>query len=221
MTKHRNELYAALVCAVVLLMLNFVVGMRAGLHDGQALAAEAAEAEKAALCAEYDARIAALEAELEAEKQIEHVVVTYEYHPLPVDYENIGPAMPESSDAVIMAKVFWGEYNWGEHMSPENYGQASAVGWDILNMLDAGGYGQTIEEVVSYPNRFAGYSPNNPVSAENYALAMEILARHELEKIAVADVGRTLPRDFLWFTGDGYVNTFRNAYEGPCERITP
>ncbi len=29
-----------------------------------------------------------------------------------------------------------------------------------------------------------------------------------------ADVGRVLPSDYLWFTGDGKRNHFRNAYRG-------
>lgn len=205
--KKKTATYIVLAALVCVLM--FVIGMRAGLHDKNAVAEERA-AETAQM---YQEQVAALEHELELERQTEHVLVTYEYKPLPVDYENIGNIMPEDSDAVILAKMLWGEFN-----DASDYDQCAAACWNVLNRVDAG-YGDL--KHVCNPGQYFGYSPNHPVDADLYAIAREVLARWELEKFAVnTDVGRVLPRDYLWFEGRDGKNIFRNAYEGG-DHITP
>ena len=90
--------------------------------------------------------------------------------------------------------------------------EQSAVIWCILNRVDAGG--KTIAEVVTAPNQFHGYNPGWVVKSDIYALTIDVLTRWQLEKVGVGNVGRTLPKDFLWFYGDGQHNHFRNAYSG-------
>lgn len=205
--KHKHELVTALVCAFLL----FVVGMRCGLHDADILAQEKTDAAVEAAVLPYAERITDLETELAAEREIEHVV--YEYKPLPVDYESIGNIQPEETDAVLLAKTMWGEYR-----DSSNYNQCAAVCWCALNRVDAG-YGDLRSVLTT--GQYHGYNKNNPVDAELYAIAVDVLARWELEKIAVnGNVGRVLPTGYLWMEGDGRVNTYRNAYKGG-ERIVP
>ena len=216
MIRKQYALYAAFVCFILLFVLIFIVGMRTGLHDGQAVAEANAEEVISRTVEEYESQISDLEAELAEEKKIDRIVVSYEYLPLPVDYENIGSLMPDESDAVLIAKTMWGEYR-----NAENYNQCASVAWCVLNRLDVGTFGNSVKEIVTAPHQFDGYSASNPVDARLYQIADEVLARWALEKTAAnSDVGRTIPSDYLWMQGNGYVNTYRNAYSGG-NQITP
>ena len=93
--------------------------------------------------------------------------------------------------------------------------EQSAVIWCILNRVDAGK--QTITQVITAPNQFHGYNPKWVVKPDIYALTIDVLTRWQLEKLGVGDVGRTLPKDYKWFRGDGKHNYFRNAYDGDYE----
>jgi hypothetical protein len=110
------------------------------------------------------------------------------------------------SDVELIAKTVWGEARG------LNDFEKSAVIWCILNRVDAG-YG-TIEEVITAPGQFHGYKEGFPVTEELCALAKDVLARWQMEKICSGDVGRTLPKEYLWFYGDGRHNHFRDQYKG-------
>ena len=84
--------------------------------------------------------------------------------------------------------------------------------WCVLNRCDL--YGKGIIEVVSAPYQFVGYSPDNPVDEELKALCEDVLARYFAEQAGDTDVGRVLPSDYIFFSGDGKRNHFRNVYEG-------
>ena len=110
----------------------------------------------------------------------------------------------------MIAKTVWGEARGCDKM------QQSAVVWCILNRVDAG-YG-TIAEVVSAPNQFHGYSPNFPVDENIKNLVIDVIARWKIEKITTEDVGRTLPKEYLFFRADseGMTNIFRTKWSGEC-----
>lgn len=54
----------------------------------------------------------------------------------------------------------------------------------------------------------------NPIDDEIKALCEDVLTRWYAEKDGETDTGRVLPSDYLWFSGDGKHNYFRNAYKG-------
>lgn len=117
-------------------------------------------------------------------------------------------ALPWTYEEVeMLAKTIWAEARG----VPSTARQA-AVAWCALNRLDAGGYGDTLAEVLSKPYQFA-YDPASPVTDEFLALADDVLCRWYLEKTGAQDVGRTLPEDYLFFEGDGLENHFRKEYE--------
>lgn len=87
----------------------------------------------------------------------------------------------------------------------------AAIIWTVLNRVDAG-YG-TIEEVICAPNQFA-YNSKIPVLPEFSDLAIDVLVRWEKEKNGEKEVGRVLPKQYLWFGGNGKVNRFRDKYKG-------
>lgn len=117
--------------------------------------------------------------------------------------------IPSQEDVAAMARTIWGEAR-----GVADPAEQEAVGWCILNRLDAG-YADTVLGVVSAPGQFAGYDPSNPVTDEFAEMARDILVAHWREGQGERDVGRVLPREFLYFAsrGDGR-NYFRTAYRG-------
>ena len=108
-------------------------------------------------------------------------------------------------DVVAVAKMLYGE---SRGCTVDN--QQKAV-WCVLNRVDADGFPDTIIGVLSQPNQFHGYSTALPVWDELTAVAEDVLTRWSLEKQGVA-VNRELPKSFLYFTGTGRENIFREAY---------
>lgn len=117
--------------------------------------------------------------------------------------------VPAQEDVAAMARTIWGEAR-----GVIDPAEQEAVGWCVLNRLDAG-YADTVLGVVSAPGQFAGYDPANPVTDEFAEMARKILAAYWRESQGERDVGRVLPRKFLYFAsrGDGR-NYFRTAYVG-------
>lgn len=111
-----------------------------------------------------------------------------------------------SDDAVLIAKTLYGEYRGESEL------QQAAVVWTILNRCDA--WDMSVEEVVTAPYQFLGYKENHPVLPYLYNMAVDVMTRWEREKLGETDVGRILPKDYMWFVGNGYENRFRNAYDG-------
>lgn len=94
--------------------------------------------------------------------------------------------------------------------------QQAAVIWCVLNRVDTdNGYSpEEVINVVTKKSQFHGYDPNHPVTDEYYSLAIDVLSRWLREKNGETDVGRVLPKDYLYFGGDGTVNRFRTEWEG-------
>ena len=112
----------------------------------------------------------------------------------------------EASEVEMIAKTVYGEARGLSTLDQ------SAVIWCILNRVDAG-YG-SITEVITAPNQFVGYRISNPVTDEFRALAEDILVRWKMESMCCGEVGRTLPKDYMWFVGRNGTNVFRNAWSG-------
>lgn len=102
---------------------------------------------------------------------------------------------------------------WGEARGCTTTEQAAVV-WCVLNRVDSPDFPDDILEVLEQPNQFTGYDPENPVWPEILALVEDVLDRWELEKTAVGDVGRVLPKEYVFFEGDGQHNYFRTEYRG-------
>lgn len=112
----------------------------------------------------------------------------------------------------MLAKTVWGEARGCNRL------QQSAVVWCILNRVDAD-WG-TIAEVIKAPGQFHGYNNNYPVTDEIKELVKDVVARWKLEKIICGEVGRTLPKNYLYFCADsnGLGNVFRDKYNGDYKK---
>lgn len=124
-------------------------------------------------------------------------------------YESPAPSAMHYNvlDVEVMAKILYRE---ARGISSKT--EQACVGWVICNRVDAG-YASTPTEVMTAPNQFA-YIENTPIVPELYALAGDVLDRWSREKNGETDVGRVLPKEYLWFSGDGQKNHFRNQYSG-------
>ena len=114
---------------------------------------------------------------------------------------------PAAEDVEAIAQTIYGECRGAETVAEQE-----AVAWVILNRLDAG-YADTVLGVVSAPGQFAGYSPEHPLWPELVEVAERVLTMHHREQLGES-VARVLQREYLWFSGDGVRNTFRDAYGG-------
>ena len=110
-------------------------------------------------------------------------------------------------EVIVLAKMLWGEAR-GVNSDAEK----AACVWCTLNRVDHG-YGDIIT-VVTTPEQFVGYNAKNPIDDDLITLCIDVLSRWYAEKDGQAEVGRVLPADYLWFSGDGERNHFRNAYRG-------
>ena len=124
-------------------------------------------------------------------------------------YESPAPSAMHYNvlDVEVMAKILYRE---ARGISSKT--EQACVCWVICNRVDAG-YAGTPTEVMTSPSQFA-YIENTPIDPELYALAGDVLERWNREKNGETDVGRVLPKDYLWFSGDGAHNHFRNQYSG-------
>lgn len=122
-----------------------------------------------------------------------------------VEAPESGPPYLES-DVEMIAKLMFMECG----SVPSNTEKACVV-WAVLNRADA--WDMSIQEIIRSANQFA-YSEQAPVTEELYALATDVLNRWSAEKNGVPEVGRVLPKEYMWFWGDGMHNYFRNAYSG-------
>lgn len=111
-------------------------------------------------------------------------------------------------DAVYLAKMAYGESRGvpvlhSEFGDRSNAYQNACAMWTVLNRVDAG-WGN-IAEVVTAKNQFVGYKSSNPVDSELLNLAFEILGDWSVGN----DTLRTLPKEYLYFRGDGKHNYFK------------
>ena len=114
---------------------------------------------------------------------------------------------PAVEDVEAIARTLYGECR-----GVESEAEKEAVAWVILNRLDAG-YADTVLGVVSAPGQFAGYDPGHPLWTDLVNIAERVLWMYHAEQMGIT-VDRVLPREYLWFSGDGVRNTFRDAYGG-------
>ena len=108
-------------------------------------------------------------------------------------------------DVAAMAKMLWGE---ARGCTRDNQIKCA---WVVVNRVDDERFPDTIQGVLEQPNQFHGYVPSYPVTDELYDVAFDVLTRWSYEKQGIP-VCRELPKSFLWFTGNGRENIFREVY---------
>lgn len=110
----------------------------------------------------------------------------------------------DETEATYIAKTIWGEARGCSKM------EQAAVAWCILNRVDSDlpYIPNSIREVVTQKGQFHGYSKDFPVDDDIYDLAVDVIERWQREKLGEENVGRVLPKEYLYFYGDGKRNHF-------------
>lgn len=137
---------------------------------------------------------------------VREVTIQVEYIPAETDGdiftpEKIAKTYTDDGTAAKIAQVIWAE---ARGLSPYH---KSLVAWCILNRYDMGFYGETIDAVITAPYQFA-YKADSPVTQENFDIALDVLVRWESERYLLTSSGRTLPKQFVNFRGDGKLNWY-------------
>lgn len=103
----------------------------------------------------------------------------------------------------------------GEARNCNVEGQAGII-WCVLNRVDSDDpyFPDDVIGVVTQPNQFFGYRESDPVLPELAAVARDVLMRYCAERSGIEDVGRVLPREYVYFSGDGERNYFTTTYAG-------
>lgn len=143
-----------------------------------------------------------------------------------IEETDISPVVEYSVDAtdVVIADtdisaLYRDEINY---IAKTVYGEArgntkteqAAVVWTILNRVDSDlrYMPDDIISVVTQDYQYIGYNPNHPVTDDIVELVEDVLIRWTMEKNGAVNVGRVLPKDYLWFYGDGKHNYFTNEW---------
>ena len=125
---------------------------------------------------------------------------------------------PEPSEAPIYYEMYFTEDDvaevakmlWGEARGCTRDNQIKCA-WVVCNRVDDARFPDTIQGVLSQPHQFHGYDSSYPVTDELYSVAFDVLTRWSYEKQGIP-VRRELASSFLWFTGNGQENIFREVY---------
>lgn len=115
---------------------------------------------------------------------------------------------PEQEEIEMLARLIWGEARGVESTT-----EKAAVAWCVLNRVDSKGYPNTIEGVITQPHQFVGYDEDYPATEEHKALAEDVLCRWYAERAGESNTGRVLPKEYIYFTGDGQRNHFTSEWK--------
>lgn len=141
-----------------------------------------------------------------------HMAHKYEVSPALTTTEEKTTAetwIPDETDVTMIAKALYGECR-GVASTTEK----AAVAWCILNRVDSNEYacGTSIEYVITFNHQFA-YDTDFPVIDELRNIAYDVLVRYHNEKYGEENVGRVLPKEYIYFVGDGNRNYFSTEWK--------
>ena len=106
----------------------------------------------------------------------------------------------------------------GEAGGVKSLTEQSGCLWVACNRVDSSDpfFPDDLESVIEQACQFYGYTPSGEYSKESYDLAVDVFERwyRECNGETASEVGRTLPADYLYFTGDGEHNYFTKVQNG-------
>ena len=139
--------------------------------------------------------------------------------PVAQDVEVIGILEDEKAkpyterDVEALSKMLYGEARG----VPSDMEKAAVV-WCVINRFTSGDpyyrNCHSLYDIVVQPSQFFGYSQSNPVTEHLEWLVRDVLDRWSKELDGEESVGRTLPKEYLFFHGSGGRNHFTKEYQG-------
>lgn len=137
-------------------------------------------------------------------------VVTYTTISPKATEENSHPIRHSESDLYALAKLVWGE---SRGLSKE---EQELTVWCVLNRVDSTDPDfedqNSIMAVVTHPNAFHGYNPNNPVEEDILSLVEECVEDWEHGEQCPTHPTYAPNEGYLFFYGDGSHNWYRNTW---------
>lgn len=128
--------------------------------------------------------------------------------------DQVDPVVPNNSYVVTKEEVeTLAKIVYREARGVSGRKHKAAIVWCILNRLDNGSWGDNIIEVATYPGAFA-WIPDTPVDQDLLSLVIDVVSRWNYERQGLENVGRVLPKDYLYFIGDGEYNYFSKNWKG-------
>ncbi len=122
-------------------------------------------------------------------------------------FTTVSSWQPDPADVEACAKMLYRECRGVESTTEQ-----AATLWCVLNRVDSDAYPDTLIDVLRQPAQFA-YDYDTPVCDELRELAEDVLTRHHREQLGEENVGRVLPREYLYFVGDGQRNHFMREWK--------
>ena len=109
-----------------------------------------------------------------------------------------------SDEVTLTAQAVWGEARGCSR------DEQKLVIWCICNRADA--FNQSVEEIITAPYQFAGYSPSNPVDPEIVEVVEEVFQAWSRGEEALVLPPYSTTSNYKFFGGDGEHNWFREEY---------
>lgn len=132
----------------------------------------------------------------------ESLPLAREVEPVQEDYH----PLYSQEEVDLVAKTIYGEARGCSDA------EKRLVAWCICNRVDAGTWGDTIEDVVTYPGAFYGYNESWPEDSECVKVAQDVLTEWgDGEEADILEPYATT-NGYLYFVGDGKHNWFREEY---------
>lgn len=105
----------------------------------------------------------------------------------------------------------------GEAVGVPSLTRQSGCLWIVCNRVLSPKFPNDIEAVIEQSSQFDGYTAGGSYTEECYNLAVDVFERfyRECNGEDSISVGRSIPADYLYFTGDGQENHFRKTQTGP------
>lgn len=121
------------------------------------------------------------------------------------------------TDQIALAQTAYGEYFLTDTPAHKMY--CAAVMWVCCwHSLRGTAYGfpSTIAECCAVPGHFLGYNSANPLTDELMEMAADVLIRfyRYRDGETLEEVGCVLPPEYIFFSGNGTINVFRDQYVG-------
>jgi hypothetical protein len=123
-------------------------------------------------------------------------------------YPELDHYAPDETEADMLARMLWGEAR-GVASDMEK----AACVWAVFNRVDDPRFPDTVAEVLEEPCQFNGYDPGYPITDELREIAADVWERYHRERDGEANAGRVLPREYVYFTGDGERNYFTTEWD--------
>lgn len=100
---------------------------------------------------------------------------------------------------------------YGEERHNGRKMEKAAVVWCVFNRIDDDDFGNSVQSVVTH-SQFHGWFRSQKHPKWAHDIVRDVALRYALEKLGYKNVGRVLPKSYLYFSSHKGHNRFRKLY---------